>query len=193
MNALLMDNLQGVRQIKAYGQQLHEDARFAARADDLRRSTLGRMPAALFRAGESIDPCDPVQRRLANGFRQATGRTHEPCEVDLLPVRILRDYDPFDAFPGKSLRGQGRERRYGNHPSTARECHALGYRDRDAHPDERPRADAGHNGIEIGKRDVAAGQNLLDHRQQEPGVVPRSQLVPLDDVAVPLEGDRAGI
>src|SRR5690242_8575719 len=28
MNALLMDNLQGVRQIKAYGQQAHEDARF---------------------------------------------------------------------------------------------------------------------------------------------------------------------
>lgn len=43
MNALLMDNLQGIRQIKAYGQQVHEDARFAQRADDLRRSTLGVM------------------------------------------------------------------------------------------------------------------------------------------------------
>jgi ABC-type multidrug transport system fused ATPase/permease subunit len=43
MNALLMDNLQGVRQIKSFGQESHEDARFASRADDLRRSTLGIM------------------------------------------------------------------------------------------------------------------------------------------------------
>lgn len=43
MNALLMDNLQGVRQIKAYGQQAHEDERFARRADDLRQGTLGVM------------------------------------------------------------------------------------------------------------------------------------------------------
>src|SRR5215211_1105425 len=35
MNALLMDNLQGIRQIKAYGHQQHEDARFAGRAADL--------------------------------------------------------------------------------------------------------------------------------------------------------------
>ena len=38
MNALLMDNLQGVRQIKSFGQESHEDARFADRADDLRSS-----------------------------------------------------------------------------------------------------------------------------------------------------------
>ena len=43
MNALLMDNLQGIRQIKAYGQQAHEDARFGQRADDLRQGTLGVM------------------------------------------------------------------------------------------------------------------------------------------------------
>jgi len=43
MNALLMDNLQGVRQIKAFGRQEHEDGRFAQRADDLRRGTLGVM------------------------------------------------------------------------------------------------------------------------------------------------------
>lgn len=40
MNALLMDNLQGVRQIKAFGQETHEDSRFAERADDLRRGSL---------------------------------------------------------------------------------------------------------------------------------------------------------
>src|SRR5438477_8786036 len=43
MNALLMDNLQGIRQIKAYGQQEHEDRRFAQRADDLRKGMLGVM------------------------------------------------------------------------------------------------------------------------------------------------------
>lgn len=43
MNALLMDNLQGIRQIKAYGNAEHEDERFRQRADDLRRGTLGVM------------------------------------------------------------------------------------------------------------------------------------------------------
>jgi ATP-binding cassette subfamily B protein len=43
MNALLMDSLQGIRQIKAFGRQDHEDARFAKRADDLRQGTLGVM------------------------------------------------------------------------------------------------------------------------------------------------------
>jgi ABC-type multidrug transport system fused ATPase/permease subunit len=43
MNALLMDNLQGVRQIKAFSREPHEDGRFAQRADDLRKGTLGIM------------------------------------------------------------------------------------------------------------------------------------------------------
>jgi ABC-type multidrug transport system fused ATPase/permease subunit len=45
MNALLMDNLQGIRQIKAFGRQKHEDTRFAGRADDLREGTLVVMRA----------------------------------------------------------------------------------------------------------------------------------------------------
>lgn len=40
MNALLMDNLQGVRQIKSFGREAHEDARFKQRADALRAGTL---------------------------------------------------------------------------------------------------------------------------------------------------------
>jgi ABC-type multidrug transport system fused ATPase/permease subunit len=43
MNALLMDNLQGVRQIKAFARESHEDKRFSHRADDLREGTLGVM------------------------------------------------------------------------------------------------------------------------------------------------------
>lgn len=45
MNALLMDNLQGVRQIKAFSRESHEDARFTQRADDLREGTLTVMRA----------------------------------------------------------------------------------------------------------------------------------------------------
>src|SRR5947207_5533928 len=45
MNALLMDNLQGVRQIKAFGREVHEDTRFARRADALRKGTLQVMLA----------------------------------------------------------------------------------------------------------------------------------------------------
>ena len=45
MNALLMDNLQGIRQIKAFSRQSHEDTRFAGRADDLREGTLVVMRA----------------------------------------------------------------------------------------------------------------------------------------------------
>jgi ABC-type multidrug transport system fused ATPase/permease subunit len=45
MNALLMDNLQGVRAIKAFGREQHEDARFTQRAEDLRQGTLVVMRA----------------------------------------------------------------------------------------------------------------------------------------------------
>jgi len=40
LNALLMDNLQGVRQIKAFGREPHEDGRFASRADESRQGML---------------------------------------------------------------------------------------------------------------------------------------------------------
>ena len=45
MNTLLMDNLQGIHQIKAFGRQQHEDDRFAVKAEGLRQSTLGVMKA----------------------------------------------------------------------------------------------------------------------------------------------------
>ena len=40
MNALLMDNLQGVRQIKLFGQEIREEKRFADKANELRKGTL---------------------------------------------------------------------------------------------------------------------------------------------------------
>jgi ABC-type multidrug transport system fused ATPase/permease subunit len=41
MNALLVDNLQGIRQIKMFNRQSYEGERFGRSADDLRRSSLG--------------------------------------------------------------------------------------------------------------------------------------------------------
>jgi len=43
MSAFLMDSLQGIRQIKAFGRQEHEDERFAQHAGALRQANLGVM------------------------------------------------------------------------------------------------------------------------------------------------------
>jgi ABC-type multidrug transport system fused ATPase/permease subunit len=63
MNALLMDNLQGIRQVKAYGQQEHEDARFAQRADEMRRGTL-----AVMRAWATYSPAMSFTAALGTGL-----------------------------------------------------------------------------------------------------------------------------
>ena len=48
MNSLLMDNLQGVREIKAFGRERHEDDRFTDRAEAMRQGTLTIMRAWAF-------------------------------------------------------------------------------------------------------------------------------------------------
>jgi len=48
MNALLMDNLQGVREIKSFGRERHEDGRFTDRAEAMRQGTLTIMRAWAF-------------------------------------------------------------------------------------------------------------------------------------------------
>jgi ATP-binding cassette subfamily B protein len=48
MNSLLMDNLQGVREIKAFGKEKHEDNRFTNRAEAMRQGTLTIMRAWAF-------------------------------------------------------------------------------------------------------------------------------------------------
>jgi ABC-type multidrug transport system fused ATPase/permease subunit len=45
LNALLHDNLQGIRQIKGFGQEPHELGRFERKANDLRKATLKVMGA----------------------------------------------------------------------------------------------------------------------------------------------------
>lgn len=63
MNALLMDNLQGVRQIKSFGREEHEDARFADRADALRRGTL-----LVMRAWANYSPAMSFAAALGTGL-----------------------------------------------------------------------------------------------------------------------------
>jgi ABC-type multidrug transport system fused ATPase/permease subunit len=63
MNALLMDNLQGVRQIKSFGRERHEDDRFAARADDLRHGTL-----LVMRAWANYSPAMAFASALGTGL-----------------------------------------------------------------------------------------------------------------------------
>jgi ATP-binding cassette subfamily B protein len=63
MNALLMDNLQGVRQIKSFGREQHEDGRFAERADGLRRGTL-----LVMRAWANYSPAMAFAAALGTGL-----------------------------------------------------------------------------------------------------------------------------
>jgi ATP-binding cassette subfamily B protein len=63
MNALLMDNLQGVRQIKSFGREPHEDERFAQRADDLRKGTL-----LVMRAWANYSPAMAFAAALGTGL-----------------------------------------------------------------------------------------------------------------------------
>ena len=63
MNALLMDNLQGVRQIKSFGREPHEDGRFAQRADDLRKGTL-----LVMRAWANYSPAMAFAAALGTGL-----------------------------------------------------------------------------------------------------------------------------
>ena len=63
MNALLMDNLQGVRQIKSFGREAHEDERFSERADALRKGTL-----LVMRAWANYSPAMAFAAALGTGL-----------------------------------------------------------------------------------------------------------------------------
>ncbi|MBX3731336.1 MAG: ABC transporter ATP-binding protein [Verrucomicrobiae bacterium] len=55
MGALLQDNLQGIRQVKSFGREEHEEGRFEGHADALRRATLGVMKVwALYHPAMSL-------------------------------------------------------------------------------------------------------------------------------------------
>lgn len=71
MNALLHDNLQGIRQIKGFGRESHELGRFEKKADALRRATLRVMSAwALYSPSMSFCATLGIVLVLALGGRQ---------------------------------------------------------------------------------------------------------------------------
>ena len=70
MNALLMDNLQGIRQIKAFGRQPHEDDRFAQRAEALRQARWAHAGVGHLR------PVHGIRRRTRLRARALGRRTH---------------------------------------------------------------------------------------------------------------------
>ena len=101
MNALLMDNLQGVRQIKAYGQQTHEDARFASRADELRQGTLGVM-----RVWANYSPAMSFAAALGSGLvlwfggRMVIGGTMKIGELVGFLFFLALFYEPIGRLHG---------------------------------------------------------------------------------------------
>ena len=98
MSASLMDSLQGIRQIKAFGREEHEDARFAQRADALRagqpggHARLGGLFAGHDLCGVAGHGAGAVVWRRAGAGgendRRPTGRLH------FLPRPLLRSGQP---------------------------------------------------------------------------------------------------
>ncbi len=101
MNALLMDNLQGVRQIKSFGHEPHEDARFAQRADDLRKGTL-----LVMRAWANYSPAMAFAAALGTGLvlwfgaRQVLDGSMKLGELTAFLIFLTMFYEPVTRLHG---------------------------------------------------------------------------------------------
>jgi ABC-type multidrug transport system fused ATPase/permease subunit len=101
MNALLMDNLQGVRQIKSFGQEKHEDGRFAERADALRKGTLRVM-----RAWANYSPAMSFAAALGTGLvlwfgaSQVMAGTLKLGELTAFLIFLTMFYEPVTRLHG---------------------------------------------------------------------------------------------
>ena len=101
LNALLMDNLQGIRQIKGFGREPHEDERFAARADALRRGTLGIM-----RAWANYSPAMSFAAALGTGLvlwiggRQVIAQTMTLGQLTGFILYLALFYEPIGRLHG---------------------------------------------------------------------------------------------
>ena len=101
MNALLMDNLQGVRQIKSFGREAHEDARFAQRADDLRRGTLGVMRVwALYSPAMNFAATLGVGLVLWFGGQRVLDGTMKIGELWAFTLYLAMFYEPVGRLHG---------------------------------------------------------------------------------------------
>ena len=101
MNALLLDNLQGIRQVKAFGREQHEDERFAERADELRRGTL-----VVMRAWAAYAPAMAFAAALGTvlvlwiGGRMVTAGTMTLGQLVGFLVYLGLFYDPISRLHG---------------------------------------------------------------------------------------------
>jgi ATP-binding cassette, subfamily B, bacterial len=101
MNALLMDNLQGVRQIKSFGREQHEDARFAEKADGLRRGTL-----LVMRAWANYSPAMAFAAALGSGLvlwfgaRAVLANEMKIGELTAFLLFLTMFYDPITKLHG---------------------------------------------------------------------------------------------
>ncbi len=108
MNALLMDNLQGIRQIKAFSREDHEDQRFADRAEGLRKGTLGVMKAwAAYSPSMAFANSFGIGLVLWVGGRQVIGGSMTVGELLGFVFFLNYLYDPINRLHGLNQMMQG--------------------------------------------------------------------------------------
>lgn len=101
MNSLLMDSLQGVRQIKSFARESHEDARFADRANDLRTGTLGVMRVwALYSPAMSFAAALGMGLVLWVGGRHVIAGTMTLGQLIAFLFLLALFYDPIRSLHG---------------------------------------------------------------------------------------------
>ena len=107
LNALLMDNLQGVRQVKAFGREAHEDERFAQRAGALRSATLRVMRAwAFYSPGMSLVASTGTVLVLWVGGRQVLEGRMSPGELVGFLLFLGMFYQPVGQLHGLNQMAQ---------------------------------------------------------------------------------------
>ena len=101
MNALLMDNLQGVREIKAFGRERHEDERFTDRAEAMRQSTLTIMRAwAFYNPAMSFIAASGTSLVLWIGGRQVMNNDMSVGELVAFLLYLALFYEPIGKLHG---------------------------------------------------------------------------------------------
>ena len=101
MNALLMDNLQGVREIKAFGRERHEDERFTDRAEAMRQGTLTIMRAwAFYNPAMSFIAASGIGLVLWIGGNQVMNDSMSVGELVAFLFYLALFYEPIGKLHG---------------------------------------------------------------------------------------------
>lgn len=107
LNALLMDNLQGIRQVKAFGRESHEDDRFHQRADALRQGSLRVMRAwAWYSPAMSLVAAGGTVLVLWVGGRQVLAGTMTAGELVGFLLFLAMFYQPVSQLHGLNQMAQ---------------------------------------------------------------------------------------